>query len=259
MRNILITGSSSGLGQEFAKQFSTPQTRLFLSGRNEGRLEETAKMCLKQGGEVHTLCVDVTDREAMKLWISDISRKFDIDLVIANAGVSGGMSGNAIADFQKDYTIFETNLFGVMNTVLPAIPKMIANKSGHIVMISSMAGFFPMPSAPSYSASKAAVRFYGEALRPKLARHGIKVSVICPGFIRSRMTDTNDFKMPFFMETDKAVTYMISKINDEKKNIHFPWQMSIIIKLVAMIPSCILSALLKFLPDKKPLADTTNI
>jgi short-subunit dehydrogenase len=86
---------------------------------------------------------------------------------------------------------------------------MIQKKSGHIVIISSLAGLVPMPSAPSYSASKAAVRFYGEALRNKVAAFNIKVSVICPGFIKSRLTDANDFPMPFLMETEPAVKFMI--------------------------------------------------
>lgn len=253
MKNILITGASSGLGEEFAYQYAAPHVKLFLCGRDEERLTHTASFCRTRGAEVFTKTIDVTDRTGMAQWISGIAEQHGLDLVIANAGVSGGFSGQKIEDITKDYKIFDINLTGVLNTIYPALPHMVAKKSGHLVLISSLAGYVPMPSAPAYSASKVAVRFYGEALRAKLAAFNVGVTIICPSFIKSRMTDSNDFPMPFIMGTTPAVTYMIQQISKGCPRISFPWQMSIMLKIFALLPARFSSAIFAWLPDKKTL------
>lgn len=253
MKNILITGASSGLGEEFARQYAASGVTLYLCGRNSDRLNQVAALCRTKGATVHERAIDVTDKSAMHGWVSEISRPHGLDLVIANAGISGGVIGSAIEDIAKDHQIFDINLTGVLNTIYPALPAMAAKKSGHLVLISSLAGFVPMPSAPAYSASKAAVRFYGEALRSKVATYGINVSVICPGFIKSRMTAVNDFKMPFLLETEDAVRHMIAEIAKKKPRICFPWQMAMGLKILALLPACVSSAIFAYLPDKKPL------
>ncbi len=253
MKNILITGASSGLGEEFAYQYAAKGHRLFLCGRHIDRLQQVSDSCRNKGGEVFSNAIDVTDRAAMEKWITSISAQYGLDLVIANAGISGGFSGQSIEDITKDYTIFDINLMGVLNTVYPALPHMVAKKSGRIVLISSLAGYVPMPSAPAYSASKVAVRFYGEALRTKLAAFNVGVTVICPGFIKSRMTNNNDFPMPFLMKTDRAVARMIHDIGIGKSSISFPWQMSIGLKLFAILPAKLSSSIFAWLPDKKAL------
>jgi short-subunit dehydrogenase len=253
MKNILITGASSGLGAEFADQYAAQNVKLFLCGRNIERLNEVAASCRRKGAEVFANAIDVTDRALLADWITTITAQHGLDLVIANAGISGGFSGQVIEDITKDYQIFDINLMGVLNTIYPALPHMVAKKSGHIVLISSLASYVPMPSAPAYSASKVAVRFYGESLRTKLAAFNVKVTVICPGFIESRMTDKNDFPMPFMMKTDVAVARMINEISLKKPRISFPWQMSIGLKLLALIPAKLSSAIFAWLPDKKSL------
>lgn len=253
MKNILITGASSGLGEEFAYQYAAAGVKLFLCGRDAARLDQVAASCRTKGAEAFAKVLDVTDRAAMSAWIGEISAEVGLDLVIANAGISGGFSGQEIEDITKDYQIFDTNLSGVLNTIYPALPDMVAKKSGHIVLISSLAGYVPMPSAPAYSASKAAVRFYGEALRTKLSAFNVQVTVICPGFIVSRMTDANDFQMPFLLETKDAVSRMIREIEQKNPRFSFPWQMSITLKLLALLPTALSSAIFARLPDKKDL------
>jgi short-subunit dehydrogenase len=253
MKNILITGASSGLGEEFAYQYASQGAKLFLSGRDLARLNQVADVCRSKGAEVYAKTVDVTDRTEMHTWITGITAQHGLDLVIANAGISGGFSGQAIEDITKDYKIFDINLIGVLNTIYPALPHMVAKKSGQIVLISSLAGYVPMPSAPGYSASKVAVRFYGEALRSKLAAFNVNVTVICPGFIVSRMTAANDFQMPFLLETKDAVSRMIREINKKNPRITFPWQMSIALKIMALLPAKLSSAIFAWLPDKKTL------
>ena len=252
-QNILITGASSGLGEEFARQYAAKGTKLFLTGRQPDRLKAVSEFCRSKGADVTEQVLDVTDRDAINNWIKGIVETTHIDLVIANAGISGGFSGQAIEDITKDYKIFDVNLMGVLNTIYPALPSMVARKSGHIVLISSLAGYVPMPSAPGYSASKVAVRFYGEALRSKLAAFNIDVTIISPGFIKSRMTDANNFKMPFLMETSDAVRYMREKIAKRAARVTFPWPMSITLKLFALLPAKISAAIFACLPDKNSL------
>lgn len=255
MKNILITGASSGLGEEFAHQYAQEGITLFLCGRDIERLHTVAQSCRLKKATVFVKAVDVTDRNKMKEWILDITTHHGLDLIIANAGISGGFSGHEITAIEKDYLIFDTNVIGVLNTIYPALPHMIQKKSGHIVIISSLAGYMPMPSAPAYAASKAAIRFYGEALRTKFAAFQVKVTVICPGFIKSRMTDLNDFPMPFLMDTSKAVQHMINGINQGKAQISFPWKLSIPLKILSLFPSRLRSAFFAYLPDKKVLSN----
>ncbi len=249
-KNILITGASSGLGEEFARQYASPETRLYLAGRNTLRLENVAAFCRSKGAEVIAKTIDVTDRSGMSEWILSINQINGLDLVIANAGISGGFSGQALEDIVNDYKIFDINLTGVLNTIYPALPDMARRRTGQIVIISSLAGFVPMPSAPAYAASKAAVRFYGEALRSKVAAFDIKVTVICPGFIKSRMTDVNTFPMPFLLNTTPAVTYMISKIDNGAPRIDFPWMTAIPLKILGLLPNRLRSVILGHLPEK---------
>lgn len=257
MKSILITGASSGIGEELALFYAAPGVRLFLSGRDKNRLEAVAAKCRAKGGGADIAVIDVCAREAMAEWISGCGEQVGgLDLVIANAGISGGFGGQDIRDIVQDYKIFDVNLQGVLNTIYPALPQMVAKKSGQIVIISSLAGFVPMPSAPAYSASKAAVRFYGEALAAKLKPYHIAVTVICPGFIKSRMTDENEFPMPFLMETDKAVRYMAAAIDKRQVRVDFPVQMAMSLKLLSLLPSVVRRAVFACLPDKKHLPKT---
>lgn len=256
MKNILITGASSGIGESLAVEYAAPTTRLFLSGRDAKRLASVADTCRNKGAIVEEQIINVCDRYAMAQWIHTVADTHGLDLVIANAGISGGFDGQSLDRITDDYKIFDTNLNGVLHTIYPALPSMIARQSGHIVMISSLASFVPMPSAPAYAASKAAVRFYGEALATKLEPHNITVTVICPGFIKSRMTDKNSFPMPFLMDTNIASRYIIRKINQKARRVIFPWQMSLMIKTLSILPSALTHAIFAWLPDKKSLPKT---
>jgi len=250
MKKILITGASSGLGEEFARQYATSGISLYLTGRDSERLQQIATFCRNKGANVTEKVIDVTDRNGLSAWIKDISAPEGLDLVIANAGISGGFSGQSLEDITNDYKIFDINLMGVLNTIYPALPDMVKRKSGQIVIISSMASFIPMPSAPAYSASKVAVRFYGESLRSKVAAFNIKVTVICPGFIKSRMTAVNDFPMPFLMDTEKAVEIMMKGIEAGRPRISFPWMVAIPLKIFAALPTWVSSKIFSFLPNK---------
>ena len=202
-RTILITGASSGIGEALARHYAAPGITLALSGRDTERLENVAAACRHAGAIVHQQIVDVCDANAMRDWILTLDAHEALDLVIANAGISGG-TGVKGEDESQVRMIFDVNVNGVFNTILPILPRMCERRHGQIVIMSSLASFSGWPGAPAYSASKGAVRLYGEALRGAVADQGIAVNVVCPGFVESRMTAENPYRMPFLMTADRA-------------------------------------------------------
>lgn len=232
---VLITGASSGIGEALARDYAESGRFLALSGRDEERLRAVAEACRGFGAEVAAQTVDVADRDATAEWIRGIDADHPLDLVIANAGISAGTGGRGESENQAR-DIFAVNLAGVLNTVWPALGPMRERRQGQIAIISSIAAFRGLPGAPAYSASKAAVKTYGEALRGWLAPEGIRVSVVCPGFVRTRMTDNNPYSMPFIMDAAKAARIIRRGLERDKARIAFPWPMYFLVWLLGALP-----------------------
>ncbi|MFI4988454.1 MAG: SDR family NAD(P)-dependent oxidoreductase [Alphaproteobacteria bacterium] len=249
LRHILITGGSSGLGEALARAYAAPGIRLALSGRDEARLAMVAAACTAAGASVETVRLDVCEREAMAAWLRAADAALPLDLVIANAGISLG-SGEGGARAERVRRIFAVNLDGVVNTVEPAIALMAPRRRGQIALMSSLAGFRGMPSADAYSASKAAVKAYGEALGGSLASLGIAVSVICPGFVKSRMTDANAFPMPLLMAAERAAAIIKRDLARGKPRIAFPFRLYAAVWLLAALPPALTDRWLVRLPRK---------
>lgn len=244
-RNILITGASSGIGAALAASYAGDGVTLHLGGRNHPRLEAMAAQCRHHGSDVHTRCQDVADAPGMARWIEDAFAAGPIDLVIANAGISGEGADDGDGQDRGQSLIpdiLATNLSGVINTIYPSLDRMLARPlpdngtRGQIAIMSSIAGFRGMPTAPAYCASKAALRSLGEGLRPALARQGIEVSVICPGFVRSPMTEPNDFPMPFLMTGERAARIIRHGLAKGRPRITFPRRLAAAAWLFATLP-----------------------
>lgn len=248
-RHILITGASSGIGAALAVLYAMPGVRLSLHGRNEERLVRVAEAAQERGAFVHAKTGDVVWREGMEGWITICDRKMPLDLVIANAGISAGTGRSGESDEQAR-AIFEVNVAGVLNTVQPAMAIMKARGRGQIAIMSSLAGFRGFPGAPAYGASKATVRIYGEALRFELAPHGIAVNVICPGFIKTPMTEVNRFKMPFLMDVERAAQIIKRGLERNQARIAFPWQMYALVRLASALPQDWIAGAVARLPKK---------
>ena len=246
---VLITGASSGIGEALARDYAGPGRFLALSGRDAERLETVAKTCRKLGSQMNAETVDVAERDAMARWIESVDALNPLDLVIANAGTSAGTGGQGESESQAR-DIFAVNLAGVLNTVWPAITAMRGRGRGQIAIVSSIVGFRDMPRTPAYSASKAAVKAYGEALRGWLAADGIKVSVVCPGFVRTRMTDNNPYPMPLIIDPDKAARIIRRGLERNKARIVFPWPMHLAALLLAVLPPAWTDPLLTRAPKK---------
>ncbi|MBI3708081.1 MAG: SDR family NAD(P)-dependent oxidoreductase [Proteobacteria bacterium] len=248
-RAILITGASSGIGAALARTYARDGLFLALIGNDPTRTREIAETCRRQGAAVEHVALDVTDQTALAAWIATVDRAHPLDLVIANAGISAGTGGGGESEEQA-HRILAVNIDGVLNTVFPALAGMIARRSGQIALMSSLAGFRGFPGAPTYCASKAFVRIWGEALRGELARHGIGVSVICPGFVASRMTAVNTFRMPLLMHAERAAAIIVRGLARNRPRIAFPWRMYAGTRLLAALPPRLADFLLARLPKK---------
>jgi len=253
-KSVFITGASSGIGKELALAYANPDMTLFLCGRNIDRLNQTAAACRNKGATVYLHQFDVRDAEAAQNAIQESVKICPIDLLIANAGVSAGVLGMDETPVSTR-TIFETNIFGVINTVLPAIEAMKAQHQGHIAIVSSLSGYRGMSSCPAYSSSKSCVKAWGEALWGSLKPHNINVTVICPGFIETPLTDKNQFKMPFLMKAPKAAQIIKKRLKRRPPIIAFPWIMAFGAWFGSILPARIILPILGRLPKKESSAE----
>lgn len=254
-RHILITGGSSGIGKALAVEYARPGVAMMLTGRDQDRLNTAVEACRNRGAAADGRIVDVADRAAMEAFVADLDDRQPLDLVVANAGISAGtasLGADGLPGESAEQTrrIMAVNLDGVMNTVLPVIPRFRARKAGHIALVSSMAAFRGFPGAPAYCASKAAVKVWGESLRGWLAPEGVRVSVICPGFVESRITDANDFPMPFFMSGEKAARIIRRGLDRNRGRIAFPFPTYVGSWLAGSLPDTLVDAITRRFPAK---------
>ncbi len=248
-RSILITGASSGIGAALAELYAAPGRFLALTGRNQERLEAVATRCRSRGAEVESALLDIRDAAALAGWIAETDRRHPLDLGVANAGVALGSNGSAETAAAVRQT-FAVNVDGVLNTVLPLVPPMRDRRRGQIAIVSSLASFRGIPGSGAYCASKAAERVFGEGLRGDLAPFGVGVSVICPGFIRTPMTDVNPFPMPFLMEPERAAVIIRRGLEGNRARIAFPWPMYAACWLLGVLPPAWTDGLLHRTPRK---------
>lgn len=246
---ILITGASSGLGAALAREYAAAGVTLHLLGRNTDRLQAVANDCRAKGATVRTARIDVTDRDAMQNYIEKADGETPLDLVIANAGISAGTGGTQ-EPLEQVENIFNVNVNGVLNTVQPIVGRMVSREVGHIAIMSSLAGIRALPSCPAYSASKAAVRYYGDALRGAVHKDGVQVSVVCPGYIHTPMTAVNDFFMPLVMSAERAAHIIRCGLNRKKARIAFPFALYLPLWWLSALPVFIGDALFRRLPAK---------
>lgn len=235
--SVVITGASSGIGEALALHFAKPGCFLGLTGRDAIRLESVAARCRARGAEVTTACLDVVDRAAMHTWLAEYDNRHPVDILFANAGITGGARpGELLETADESCRLFDTNTLGVLNTVHPLLPRMVSRKRGQIAIMSSLAGMTPMPDAPSYAASKAAVLNYGLSLRTAVHETGVRISVICPGNVRTPMTAREIGWKPFEMPVERAVALIVRGLARNKPVIAFPLILTWLTRIGAMLP-----------------------
>lgn len=232
---VFLTGASSGIGEALARHYAASGATLGLAARRQNRLSELIAVL---PGEHAAYPLDVADAKALQAAAADfIARHGAPDIVIANAGISVGTLGDEADDLPAFHRVFQTNVLGMVQTFQPFIAAMKARGSGRLVGIASVAGIRGLPGAGAYSASKAASIAYLESLRVELRGSGVKVVTIVPGYIATPMTAVNPYPMPFILAADEAARRFARAIECGTSYTVIPWQMSVVAKLMRLLPN----------------------
>jgi len=222
-RFVAITGASSGIGAALAERLATPGCLLVLLGRNTERLERIAAVCAAKGATCRKVEVDVRDRARIAILCEQLDRELGLDLLIANAGILDGRHADeAVETAATARRVLETNLLATLDVVHAVLPGMRSRRRGGIVLVSSLAAFYPLPDAPAYSASKAALVSYGLALRDSVRHEGVKIAVACPGFVNTPMSEDHVGPHPGAIAADDAARRILAGLEADRALIGFP-------------------------------------
>ncbi|MCC0805045.1 SDR family NAD(P)-dependent oxidoreductase [Methylobacterium sp. W2] len=233
---ILITGASSGIGAALARHYAAPGTHLVLNARGIDRLDAVALECRARGASVATRSLDVRDRPAVAEWLRETHAASPLDLVIVNAGINGGHPGGEIETEAMAFETVDVNLNGALNVALPCVTLMLARGSGQIALISSLAAFAPLPDAPAYSGTKAALLAHGLALRAKLAPRGVKMNVVTPGYVKTTMGGDYEGWRPMEMSAEEAAARIARGLARDLDIIAFPEPLASLARGSALLP-----------------------
>lgn len=245
-KHVVITGASSGLGAALARAYAGPDVLLTLSGRHVERLSGVAADCRAAGAEVTTTICDVTDSEGMATWLLRADQNRIVDVVFANAGIGGKTAiapptgeSNSVAK-----SILLTNTLGVINTATPIIPRFVARRAGHFVVVSSLAGLLGLPHSPAYCASKAAVRIYAQGLRRLMRPCGVRVTIINPGFVDTPMQRSLLGVGILVWSPERAADAIKRAIAKGKAEFTFPWPLRLVVGAAQLLPARVVDAAL---------------
>ena len=250
--NVFLTGASSGIGAALATEFARRGAVLGLVAR---RTEALHSLLATLPGRHLVYSADVTDSEA----IIAAGRAFEAatggaDFVVANAGISVGVRTEYYEDLEQFRRVFATNVLAMAATFHPFIAPMKARRRGTLVGIASVSGIRGLPGSEAYCASKSAVITYCESLRVELAKHGVKVVTISPGFIRTPLTAKNPYGMPFLMEADEFARRAATAIIAGVRYRTIPWQMGWVSGLLKFLPRSAFDRLMKNRKQKPRIA-----
>jgi short-subunit dehydrogenase len=250
---VFLTGASSGIGRELARQLSSGGCRLALFARRRERLEELAVELKSAGGVVEVYACDVADRaQVIASFEQACAALGDPDLAVLNAGVGGPTPANRFVAAELEH-IFSVNVFGVVYALEFLLPRFLERGAGHLGVVSSIAAYRGLPGSSAYGASKAAVTNLCEGLRIELAQTGVVLTTISPGFVESEMTADHTFKMPFLWPVDRAARRIVGGLRRRQREIHFPWQMSLSFGLARALPNWLWDALVRWIDPRGAL------
>ncbi|HEX9392105.1 MAG TPA: SDR family oxidoreductase [Usitatibacteraceae bacterium] len=252
MEKVFITGASSGIGESLARLYAARGAQLGLVARRSDFLERVQQELAATGDcKPAVYACDVRDAATLRAAAADFITRFGVpDIVIANAGVSRGTLTENADDLQAFQDIFDTNVMGMINTFHPFVQPMKDAGGGTLVGVASVAGFRGIPGASAYSASKAAAIRYCESLRVELREAGVSVVIICPGYIRTPMTDVNKFRMPFLISADDAAARFARAIDRRTSFTVIPWNMGIAARVLRLLPNWLYDRLFTRMPRK---------
>jgi short-subunit dehydrogenase len=237
----VITGASSGIGWALALELAKQGARVGLVARRREQLEELAEQIKQAGGTAALAAADVVDREQTVGAIRRVAGELGpVGLLIANAGVGVPTVLDPLNVGQLE-KMFRVNVFGVIYAIEAVLPDMLRRRAGHLVAVSSLAAYKGLPGESGYTSSKAAVNNFMEGLRIQLRGKGIAVTTVCPGFVKTPMTEVNQFHMPFLLEADEAARRIVRALRRRKKVYNFPWQTALLMKVTTWLPDWVMA------------------
>lgn len=246
VRTVLITGAAGSLGSALAKTYAAPGITLLLHARKGEALAGLAAECAKKGAEVMTEAFDLRDHGRLAEWLDGLSSRLPLDLVIVNAGVNTNIGEhNEGEQWDKVRELIDVNIVATLATVHAVLPAMRRRGCGQIALISSLAAYFGLPITPSYSASKAAIKAYGEGLRAWLAPEGIRVNVVMPGYVESKMCREMPGPKPFLWTPDRAARVIRRGLARNSPRITFPFPLDLGTWFLAILPPSVSERLLR--------------
>jgi short-subunit dehydrogenase len=233
---IWITGASSGIGRALAIKFANEGWIVAASARREDLLQELNKI----NENIYSFPLDVTNSEQCRIVFKNIIEKFkDVEISVFGTGIHDPKSEKEF-NLEKIKKIMEVNYFGTMNSINSVYSYYNDKKSGQISIVSSVAGYRGLPAAGAYCASKSALTSFTESLHFEMKRKNVRVSLVSPGFIKTPMTDQNDFPMPMIKSPEFAAEQIYTGLVKKKGfEIHFPKAFTFIMKLLSILPSSI--------------------
>lgn len=225
--NILITGATSGIGKQLALDYHKQGHQVWAVGRNESALNELQTMDMKTGR------LDLTLRDICLEWFTTLPH---MDLAILNAGNCEYIDLPRF-DSESVLRVMRANVDSLAISIEGVLPLLRKSGDGHLAIVGSSAAYLPLPRAEAYGASKAAVAYMANSLRVDLQKEGIPVSLICPGFVKTPLTDLNDFNMPFRITTEEASSAIQRGLKKRKSEIHFPKKFTYMMKFLSWLPT----------------------
>lgn len=238
-----VVGASSGIGAAVARELHARGARVAISARREDKLAELAEVSGPSGDTMLAVAADVTDAASLKAAASRIQDKLGpIDIAVLSAGYWKQMSAKNW-DTETFNQHVQVNLIGMSNSIAAVLPQMLAQRSGVIAGIASVAGYRGLAGSEAYGATKAGQINLLESLRIHVARDGVRVTTICPGFVRTDLTAGNQFPMPFIIDADTAGRDICDGLERERTEIVFPRRMAIVMKAATLVPAFAWSAM----------------
>jgi NAD(P)-dependent dehydrogenase (short-subunit alcohol dehydrogenase family) len=229
-----VTGAGKGIGRAVAKRLADEGWTVAVSARTEKDLSDLAAEC--PDGRIHPFPLDVTDLGKTEAVVAEIERALGTpDMVVFNAGTHIPVSADSF-DVEPFRRLVETNLMGTVNGLGQIVPRFVERGHGHIAVVASVAGYRGLPSSAAYGATKAGLINMCEALKPELERHGVRISLINPGFVETPLTDKNDFPMPFLISVDEASAHIVRGLSSSRFETAFPRRFAFFMKLLRLLP-----------------------